>query len=172
MKIYMIGFMASGKTSVGKRLAKKLQLSFMDMDPYLENKYGKPIPEIFKEDGEDKFREYERNVLADTFSMDDIVIATGGGTPCFFDNMEVINENGISVYLNHSIDFYVYKLLHAKTVRPLVVGKTEDELRDYIVETLGHREQFYKKAKHIVNLNGEKKDEIADIICKIINKDK
>ena len=117
MRIYLIGFMGSGKTSIGKRIAKILNYNFLDMDDYLERKFGKSIPDIFKDDGEGRFREMERETLHNTFEMKNVVIAAGGGTPCFFDNIEQINKYGVSYYLKRSVEFFVNKLLTSKTER-------------------------------------------------------
>lgn len=170
MRLYLIGFMASGKTSIGKKIAKKLDYKFIDLDDYLEEKYNKTIPDIFKQDGEDKFREMEKDTLHDTFKMKKVIIACGGGTPCFFDNIEQINKNGFSIYLNRTVDYLVYKLMHAKTIRPLVQNKTEDELKQYIKNTLKHREQYYKKATKTIKIKDKSKDDVAKLIKKIICK--
>ena len=162
--------MGSGKTSIGKRVANHLRYDFIDMDTYLEEKNKKSIPDIFKEDGEEKFRELEKETLHDTFKMKKTVIAAGGGTPCFFDNIKQINKNGISFYLKRSVDFIVYKLLSAKTERPLVKGKTEEELRDYIKKTLDYRNQFYKQASKTLKVKEREKDEMAEVIVKKIKK--
>ncbi|MFC2137097.1 shikimate kinase [Bacteroidota bacterium] len=169
MKIYLIGFMASGKTSIGKRIAKKLDYQFFDMDDYLEEKYHKSIPDIFREDGEDKFREMERDTLHDTFKMKNVVIAAGGGTPCFFDNIKQINKHGTSFYLKRSVDYLVNRLINAKTVRPLVKDKSKKELNEYISKTLEYRKQFYKQATETIKIKERSKDEVAMLIKKIVN---
>lgn len=170
MRIYLLGFMASGKTSIGKRVAKQLNYEFIDLDDYLEEKNGKSITGIFKEDGEDVFRKLEKEALHDTFKMENIVIAAGGGTPCFFDNIEQINKNGISLYLKRSVDFFVTKLLTSKTVRPLVLGKSKKELKKYIQKTLDYRKQFYEQATKVYKVKDLTKDEMAEKIVKKIKK--
>lgn len=157
--------MGSGKTSIGKRVAKKLDMVFLDMDDFLVKKTGKTVPEIFEKEGEEAFRKYEKEVLHETFTFKNTVIAAGGGTPCFFDNMEQMNNNGTSFYLKNSVDFLIHKLTHAKTERPLVKGKTEEELREYIVKTLQYREQFYMQAHNIINVNSFTKKKSASVIA-------
>jgi len=170
MKIYLLGFMGSGKTSIGKRVANQLKYNFLDLDEYLENKNKKTIPDIFKEEGEDKFRELEKEALHDTFKMDDVVIAAGGGTPCFFDNINQINDHGISFYLKRKAEFFVEKLLASKTERPLVKGKTKKELMDYVTQTLEYRNQFYELATKVYKVKDRDKDEMAERIVKKIKK--
>src|SRR5688500_7926474 len=99
MKVFLIGFMGSGKSTVGKKLAQKMTLDFIDLDAYIEKQRQKTISYFFENFGEEKFREIERDALAELLEKDNVVISTGGGTPCFFDNMEKIKKNGISVYI-------------------------------------------------------------------------
>ncbi len=170
MKIYLIGFMGCGKTSIGKRLAKKLGYNFLDLDTLIEVKSKKKIPDIFRELGEDGFRKIERAALEDTFQLEDIVIATGGGTPCFFDNIDQINKHGLSFYLNRSRHFLVNKLFYSSTERPLVKGKSKNELDDYIGKLLAKRDFFYKKASFIVTPpDGFTKKDIAKMIRKFVH---
>lgn len=146
MRIYLIGYMGSGKSTVGRGLASELGLSFIDMDDYIEERNHKTIPRIFAEDGEDTFRKLEQKALVELSSFEDVVIATGGGAPCFFDNIEVIKQTGKSLYLKGSPRILADRLRHSKIERPLIKGKTEDELVAFIDETLHKREQWYKQA--------------------------
>ncbi len=138
--------MGCGKTTTAKRLSNRLKLNFLDLDEFIEAKYQVSIKDIFQEKGEEAFREIEREALHATFALKDTIISTGGGTPCFFDNIEQINKNGISIYLEASVGTLVQRLLNAKVQRPLIVGKSKNELSDFIMESLYQRERFYKKA--------------------------
>jgi shikimate kinase len=145
-KIFLIGYMGSGKTTLGKLLAKKMDLQFLDIDLFIENRYHKSIASIFEERGEADFREIERRVLHEITGFENTIISTGGGLPCFFDNMEVMNEVGTTVYLKVSPDELVKRLSAGKNKRPLISGKNPEELRDFIETNLKKREPFYNKA--------------------------
>lgn len=152
-RIFMIGYMGSGKTTIGKRLAKSLSLSFVDLDAYIEMKYRKTVPAIFEESGEEGFRKIESQVLKEVSEFEDVVISTGGGTPCSFDNMEVMNGAGLTVYLDAHPEDLADHLLLSKTVRPLIAGKSREELVPFITHHLSQREQFYRKAQLIHSVN-------------------
>jgi len=146
MRIYLIGYMACGKTTLGKELAKKLSLSFLDLDKYLEKKYFKTIPQIFEEEGESGFRLKEQACLQEVAEFEDVVIATGGGAPCFFDNVEVMNRTGICIFLDVDAEELANRLLQSKTERPLVKGKTPEELVGFIEGMLEKRRPYYEQA--------------------------
>jgi shikimate kinase len=141
--------MGSGKTTLGKRLAKKLNLQFLDVDLFIENRYHKTISSIFEEKGEDGFREIERRTLHEIAGFENIVISTGGGLPCFFDNIDVMNKAGITIYLKVNPDELANRLNSRKSNRPLIKGKTPEELKDFIQINLKKREGFYNKASII-----------------------
>lgn len=145
MLIYLIGFMGSGKTTAGKKLAAKLNYRFIDLDHMIENSYRITIPDIFSRYNEEAFRKMEKCMLHKTFSENDAVIATGGGTPCFFDNMTLINSKGISVYIEMSPEALSSRLLVARKKRPLV-DKSERELLDFVRAKLAEREKYYEMA--------------------------
>lgn len=147
-RILLVGFMAAGKTTLGKALAKDLGLQFVDLDLYIESRYHATVSQIFAERGEEGFRQIERNMLHEVAEFEDVVIATGGGTPCFFDNMEYMNAQGTTVFLDASVDVIFTRLTIAHTQRPLVAGKTDEELRSYITETLNRRLPYYSRATH------------------------
>ncbi|MDD4225129.1 MAG: shikimate kinase [Mariniphaga sp.] len=146
MRIYLIGYMGSGKSTLGKMLAKYAGMQFIDMDHYIEKRNCKTVPRLFAEEGEEAFRNKERKALHELSEMNDVVIATGGGAPCFFDNMDVMNRTGKTVYLNISPKILAERLLNSKTDRPLIRGKTEEELIQFIDESLKNRNAFYLKA--------------------------
>lgn len=155
-RIFLIGFMGSGKTAMGKLLAKNLSLSFIDLDAYIENKYHKSISQIFEEEGEASFREKERACLYEVADFEDVVISTGGGTPCFFDNMDYMNSRGETIYLKLQPEHLQQRLSSSKTnVRPLVKNKTGDELLEYITHLLEIREPFYLQSKKVVEGSDE-----------------
>ncbi len=149
--IYVIGLPGCGKTTLGIGLAKELGLEFIDLDEAIELTEGSTISDIFKTKGEDYFRNLERVVLHDTFLKENVLVATGGGGACFFDNIEQINSNGKSLYLKVSVE-ELYKRLYGKEVehRPLLKDKTGEELKKEIRFKLENRKKYYEEAHHIV----------------------
>lgn len=152
-RIILVGYMGSGKTTVGRQLAMALGLSFYDLDWYIEMRYHRTVAQIFAERGEDGFREIERNMLHEVAEFEDIVLSCGGGTPCFFDNMEYLNQMGETVYLQAAPEVLAMHLKMGKVERPLIKGKTDEELIQYICESLKTREPFYTKAKHTLDVS-------------------
>lgn len=150
MRIFLIGFMGCGKSTMGRALSASLNLMFIDLDTFLEERYFKSIPQIFAEEGEESFRRKERKVLEEVAAFDNVIVATGGGAPCFFDNMELMNNSGFCIFLDVEIDSLVTRLLRAKTERPLIKGKSPDELRIFIEGMMQKRRPFYEKARHIL----------------------
>ena len=153
IRIILIGYMGAGKTTVGKELAKSLGLSFYDLDWYIESRMRKTVKQIFDEGGEETFRTVERNMLHEVAEFENVVISCGGGTPCFFDNMDYMNRQGDTIYLQASPEVLVQHLQMGKGVRPLLKDKTGDELLQHITTHLKEREPYYLKAKHILNVN-------------------
>ncbi len=145
--------MGAGKTTVGKELAKALGLSFYDLDWYIESRMRKTVKQIFDEGGEEAFRNVERNMLHEVAEFENVVISCGGGTPCFFDNMDYMNRQGDTIYLQANPEVLVQHLKMGKGVRPLLQNKTGEELVQYIKTHLEEREPYYLKAKHILNVN-------------------
>ena len=148
-KIYLIGFMGSGKTTIGGRLADLIGFDFVDTDHYIEMQHGITISEIFAQHGEAAFREMEQKLLLEIQYLDNVVVSTGGGMPIFGDNMDVMRSGGKVVYLKASPQTLANRLLCSQDKRPLVKEKTEEELQQYIEEKLSEREPFYACA-HIV----------------------
>jgi len=149
MLVFLIGFMGSGKTTIGKKLAKKLSLEFIDLDAEIEKKEGRTIGQIFDLFGEDYFRIKEHEILLEQSSNNNILIACGGGTPCFFDHMQMMNNTGITVYLKFSPEALYSRLENAKTKRPLLKNMDQNNLKLYIKNKLEEREQIYLQAKII-----------------------
>lgn len=151
-RIILLGYMGAGKTTVGKALAKELGVMFFDLDWYIENRFCKKIPQIFAEEGEEVFRQRERNMLHEVAEFENVVISLGGGAPCFFDNMEYINRQADTIYLKGTPEILYQHLLMAKGKRPLLEGKSKEELMAYIQTSLAAREPFYSQAKYTFNI--------------------
>jgi len=145
--------MGCGKSTIGKKLAQTLGYSFLDLDMYIENRNFRTIPEIFAQDGEEGFRKIEQKALQEVAEFENVVVATGGGAPCFFDNMEVIKRSGLSLFLNGSPRILAERLLQSKTERPLIKGKSEAELIEFIDTTLAKRSFWYKQADVVLDFD-------------------
>lgn len=146
-RIFLVGYMGSGKTTLGHALAKELNIQFVDLDSYIEERLCKSISQIFAEKGESGFREIERRLLSEVGEFEDVVISTGGGTPCFFDNIDYMNNQGATVFLDVPVERLFIRLSIARKKRPLIMGKSDDELRSFIIEQLEKRMPYYSKAK-------------------------
>jgi len=146
MLIILVGFMGSGKTSTGKRLANRLGYTFIDLDQLFEEKYRINVHRFFKKYDEFLYRDLERKLLTEHLHHQNTILSTGGGTPCYSDNMEMINRHGISVYIHMSPAALHQRLTHAKKPRPLILELKEEELLKQISKLLQDREQYYSKA--------------------------
>jgi shikimate kinase len=163
MIIFLTGFMGAGKTTAGKKLASVLSFEFIDLDRAFEAATSSTISELFNS-GESAFRKIESSELKKTAGLKNVIVATGGGTPCFEDNLEWMNGNGITVYLKLSAGSLFRRLAQSKTSRPLLKNLNDVELMEYIVETLSIREKYYKKAA--ITVKGESLD-IAELALSI-----
>ena len=152
-RIILVGYMGSGKTTVGKALSKETGMMFYDLDWYIESRMRKSVSQIFAERGEEGFRKIEYNMLHEVAEFEDVIISCGGGTPCFFDNMDYLNQQGDVIYLKATPETLYKHLLMAKIERPLLKGKSSEELIAYITEHLKERSPFYEKARHILDVN-------------------
>lgn len=162
--------MGAGKTTVGKDLAKALGVTFYDLDWYIETRMRKTVKQIFDERGEEGFRQIEYNMLHEVAEFENVVISCGGGTPCFFDNMDYMNAQGDTIYLQATPEVLHQHLKMGKGVRPLLLNKTPEEVDAFIKEQLEYREQFYTKAKYILDVNlMDSYDKIAEHIDKVRN---
>ena len=164
MKIFIIGFMGSGKSTCGKELAAKLGLKFLDLDEQIAAETGRSVGELFDKDGEEEFRRLENNALKALLDKDEMVIAAGGGTPCYFNNMELMNRNGITVYLKMSVDSLVERLSASTADRPLIRNMKGEELKNFITLNLENRENFYLQAQFKVKGKNLNMDELAGFI--------
>ncbi|MDO3625558.1 shikimate kinase [Mucilaginibacter sp. BT774] len=166
MKIFLIGFMGSGKTTLGRKLASRLGYEFIDLDHKLEQQVELSIAEYFQIFGEDAFRKLESEVLKKTLYPDNAIISTGGGLPCYFDNMDWMKANGKSVYIKLSPKTLADRLETGKEERPLLQDKHGDALVDFIEQKLGEREKFYSQANIIVDglsLTAEKLEQVIAV---------
>lgn len=152
-KLVLVGFSGAGKSFVGKKIASKLDYPFIDLDRYFEEKYRFTIFDFFERFGEELFRKLEHDALMEVLQREPAVIATGGGTPCFFDNMSLINATATSVYLQMSNKSLCERLLRAKRPRPLTKTLSPDELSTYVEQQMQIRSPFYQQAHYA--LKGE-----------------
>ena len=164
-KIFLLGFMGCGKSTLGKKLASKLRIDFIDLDQFIEKKENQTVQQLFKEYGESYFRELERDCLNEVAQLSDkMVIALGGGTPCYFNNMEVINQSGVSIYLKYNTGILASRLINAKIDRPLLKGKTKEEIIQFIKETSLKREKYYQSSNLVIEKDNVKVEELVALI--------
>lgn len=145
--IFLIGYMGCGKSTLGRALSRVTGMRFIDLDQYIEGRFHHSVKEIFAEKGEDGFRTVERSMLHEVADFEDVIIACGGGTPCFFDNMEYMNSHGTTIFLNTSIDKLHTRLMRGRHKRPLIADKNDEELRSFIIDALDKRMTHYSKAQ-------------------------
>jgi shikimate kinase len=168
MRIYLIGFMGSGKTHTGKLLAGKLGYHFLDLDDLIEAEAGMDIPAIFREMGEKAFRRIEQQVLHNTGTLEKVVVSTGGGAPCFFDNMSWMNAHGLSIFLDTPPEILAERLMPERGHRPLLQAYNEKTLADFIRAKLKERMYFYEQAG-IVYLQEQLAGDVATDLLKLID---
>lgn len=169
--IFLIGYMGCGKSTLGRALSRTTGMQFIDLDNYIEGRFQHSIKEIFAEKGEDGFRIVERNMLHEVADFEDVIIACGGGTPCFFDNMEYMNTHGTTIFLNTALEKLHTRLMRGRHKRPLIADKSDEELRRFIIENLEKRLPHYTKAQ--VEFSSDMLDtqsEIDDTVKEFISK--
>ncbi len=169
MRIFLIGFMGSGKSHVGRQLAASTGMDFVDMDAWIETTHQRSISQIFKQDGEVAFRKIERDALFSTAQHENAVIACGGGTPCFFDNMDWMNLHGITIYLQTPVSILVQRLNPEKVHRPLIKNLNDEDLQTFIRAKLAEREPFYLRASVIYQVKKAHEDVAAALIKQFSN---
>ena len=151
MKYFLVGYMACGKSRYGKEMAQRLGIRFIELDSYIVDRERYSIPEIFAARGEVRFRQLETRYLHEVCELyENFVLATGGGTPCYNDNMEYMNERGITIFLNTDLEIITNRLQHDRQKRPLIHGLNRDEIRAYVMAHFKQRESFYQLAQQII----------------------
>lgn len=148
-RVFLIGFMGAGKTTLGNALAKDLKVPFYDLDWFIERRYKKSVSEFFAESGEQAFREIEKEMLHEVGELDNVVIACGGSTPLFFDNMDYMLKKGQTLYLKVSNEILFKRLREAKDLRPLIANMSDEELNEFIISEVERREKGYIRAEYI-----------------------
>ena len=165
IRIFLTGYMGAGKTTLGKAFARELNVPFIDLDWYIEERFHKSIRQLFEERGEPAFRELERDMLHEVGEFEDVVISTGGGTPCFFDNMEYMNGKGDTVYLDVHPDILFRRLKVATRQRPVLQDKTDEDLYAFILDALERRRSIYEQAKF--RFDGGHLESRSQIACSV-----
>lgn len=144
--LYIMGYMGCGKTTFGRALAQATGLRFVDLDHIIEDRHNASVREIFASVGEEGFRKIERDMLHETATMENCIVSCGGGTPCFFDNIEFMNANGITLWLEATHDSLFSRLIRKREKRPLLAGHTDEEIHAIITDQLKARSPFYSQA--------------------------
>lgn len=154
-----------GKSTVGEELANVLGYKFVDLDTYIEKKYKKSVKLMFEINGEDYFRRVENEALVDVSQIDDnIIVASGGGTSCFYNSVEFMNKVGLTIYLRVEVSELLSRLIESKKDRPLLWGKSKEELNNYIIRVLDERKRYYEKAKITVQMDKVNINQLANTI--------
>ena len=166
-RIILIGYMGAGKTTVGHALSR-ITMPFYDLDWYIETRMRKKVSQLFAERGEEGFRRFEQTMLHEVAEFDEVILSCGGGTPCFFDNMDYLNRQGDTIYLKASADVLYGHLRVARVERPLLKNMSPEEMQQHIRRQLQEREPFYSKAKYTVSVDQHTdfehiKDTVAEI---------
>ena len=166
--IILIGYMCVGKTTIGKELAKRRGQMFYDLDWYIEERFRKRVPQIFAEEGEEAFRKKERNMLHEVAEFENVVVSCGGGTPCFFDNIDYMNQAAEVIYLKASPETILSHLKISKGKRPLLEGMSPEDLQTFVTDQIQTREDFYLRARHVVDVDvldsAEKINRLVELI--------
>lgn len=159
--IFIMGYMACGKTTFGRALAKAVGRRFIDLDFHIEQRYHRTVSQIFAECGEAGFRDLETRMLREVAEMEDVIVACGGGTPCFNDNLETMERNGATIWLEASPGRIVERLIINRSRRPLMADKTPDELLDAVNAGLAARLAYYSRAG--IHFNGDRLEDRSQI---------
>ena len=170
MRIFLVGFMGAGKSVIGRRLAKSLNLSFYDLDEEIESHYKMSVSAIFQKYDEACFRKLETSVLESFPNKDNFVLSCGGGTPCFSENMAFMNSIGTTIYIKLSADELLERISSSYHKRPLTEGKSDEELASYVDAMLKKREPFYSMAKITVDASGTDKETLVEKILLVLQK--
>lgn len=171
MRIFLTGYMGCGKSTIGRKVAALMGVNFIDLDKYIEERNFKSVPDIFAQEGEAAFRIKESLALREVAEFEDIVVGTGGGAPCFHDNMKLMNDSGITIYLAPDIDTLAFRLLKSKTERPLIAGKSREELLSFIQQALVKRAPYYEQSKIVIRgINDVQPEEVLKLIRDFANR--
>ena len=154
MKIFLLGMMGSGKSYWAQQIAEKENIDWMDIDQEIEKETSLSIKEIFAVYGEEYFREKERDALHNLSNYNNIIIATGGGTPCFHNNIQWMNEHGTTIFIDEDVEILAERLKKEKAHRPLIKDLSDAELKNFLSEKLKERFPFYSQAQY--HLKGNK----------------
>lgn len=168
--IFLIGFMGSGKSTLGAALGRATGMTFIDLDSYIERRFHANVRDLFARYGEAGFRDIERRMLAEVSAFEDVLVACGGGTPCFFDNMDVMNRSGLTVMLDASEECLFGRLKVGRKRRPLIARLSDEELRAYIGEALARRMPYYGRAavrfpSHMLENKEQIRQSVADFLA-------
>ena len=165
MRVFLLGFMGCGKTHWGKLIGQKLNIPFFDLDEEIVSSEGKSINDIFAEQGEEYFRLKEKELLyMITENHESFVMASGGGTPCFYNNIDYMNKSGTTVWFNCSVDCLFKRLVNEKEKRPLIRNLTDEQLKAYIMKKYADRKIFYQQASIIINDEEISSEKLIDAI--------
>lgn len=156
--IFIVGYMGAGKSTLGRKLAQLLQRDFIDTDIFIENRFRKSVSDIFAQEGEAIFRSREKCVIEELSSFPNAVIATGGGLPCFYENMELMKSSGITIYLKLSAPVLAERIELCKRTRPTVRHLSGEDLLQHICKALEERSFYYEKASFIISCDAVKTD--------------
>lgn len=171
MKVVLLGYMASGKSTIGRLLAEKMNLNFIDLDVYIEEKEQLSVEDIFKIKGEIYFRRQEHYYLKELLaSKSNFVLALGGGTPCYANNMELIKKssNTHSIYIQLKVVSLVERLLQEKSTRPLVANINDNDITEFIAKHLFERSYYYNQAEHVIGSDEISKEQLVDYIYSLL----
>ncbi len=163
-RIYLVGYMGAGKTTAARRLAHRLGWEVVDTDALFEEKYKISVNDFFNKYDEPLYRKLESEVLKATESLENVVVSTGGGTACYFDNMEWMNQHGLTVFLRISPQAAVDRVIHSRHKRPLVEGKSEEELTEFVNRHYASRMPFYEQARITVKSEDLDVDSLLEVI--------
>ena len=170
MKLVLVGYMGSGKSVIAKKLSEKLQILYVELDELIEQRQKKSIKLIFEQDGELFFRKLEHQIFTEIVnSNSDLIVSTGGGTPCYFDNYKLLASKGVvSIYLKASVDTLTDRLILEQNNRPLLTNSNQIELRDFVAKHLFERSYYYHKAHFILNVDNKFIEAIAQEITELL----
>ena len=169
MRITLVGYMCSGKSTIGRKLAFTTGHNFLDLDERIEEKYHISISDFFRKYDENAFRKTETETLHEIMGEKEFILSTGGGTPCFFDNMEWINHNSLSFYIELPLEVLIHRILESKKQRPMLVNFSGSSLNDFVAGQLEQRVPCYLRAHHTINCTNKEVNTIASEILNIWN---